>query len=124
MSNIDTTDYTFSNIDWSALPLESLLAFGQTATAQPAAPTITMTPQEAEAAAAMALGQPTGRPAVEVTLPEQAAPGLLLQRNLRLPRRLRRQLKPQLRLGHLTTLFLVCWPVLSHMVWVILLNQH
>lgn len=74
MSNIDTTDYTFSNIDWSALPVEALAGFGQTATMQPAAPTMTMTPQEAEAAAAMALGQPTGRPPVEAALPEQAAP--------------------------------------------------
>ena len=74
MSNIDTTDYTFGNIDWSALPVEALAGFGQTATMQPAAPTMTMTPQEAEAAAAMALGQPTGRPPVEAALPTEAAP--------------------------------------------------
>lgn len=74
MSNIDTTDYTFSNIDWSALPVEALAGFGQTATTQPAAPNMTMTPQEAEAAAAMALGQPTGRPPVEAALPTEAAP--------------------------------------------------
>jgi hypothetical protein len=74
MSNIDTTDYTFSNIDWSALPVEALAAFNQTATTQPEAPTATMTPAEAEAAAAIALGQPTGRPAVEAALPAEAQP--------------------------------------------------
>jgi len=74
MSNIDTTDYTFSNIDWSALPVEALAAFNQTATTQPEAPTATMTPAEAEAAAAIALGQPTNRPAVEAALPAEAQP--------------------------------------------------
>lgn len=69
-SPVSTIDYTFSNVDWSALPADALAAIGQTPATQPAAPVMTMTPQEAEAAAAMALGQPTGRPAVEAALPD------------------------------------------------------
>lgn len=70
-SPVSTIDYTFSNVDWSALPADALAAIGQTPATQPAAPAMTMTPQEAEAAAAMALGQPTGRPPVEAALPDQ-----------------------------------------------------
>ncbi len=59
-SPISTIDYTFSNVDWSAVeaatPATSLPA------EQPMPPAATMTAAEAEAAAAMALGQPTNRP--------------------------------------------------------------
>jgi hypothetical protein len=74
MSNIDRTDYTFSNIDWSALPADALAAFNQVAVTQPAPATATMTAAEAEAAAALAGGGiPLGRPAVEATAPVEAA---------------------------------------------------
>lgn len=75
-SPVSTIDYTFSGVDWSALPPEALEGFNPPATAPTAVPTGTMTPAEAEAAAAMALGQPTGRPAVDATVPVEppAAP--------------------------------------------------
>lgn len=68
-SPVSTIDYTFSGVDWSALPPEALEGFNPPSTTPTAVPTGTMTPAEAEAAAAMALGQPTGRPAVDATVP-------------------------------------------------------
>lgn len=66
MSNID---YTFSNIDWASLPAEALAAFAAPTAAAPAPTQAMMTPAEIEAAAALAAGQPTGRPPVEATVP-------------------------------------------------------
>lgn len=68
-SPISTIDYTFSGVDWSALPPESLQGFNPPTDVPAVVPTGTMTPAEAEAAAAIALGQPTGRPAVGLDQP-------------------------------------------------------
>ncbi len=73
MSNIDRTDYTFSNIDWAALNLDGVGGFlGTVGGTSAPAPTTTsvMTAAEAEAAAALAGGGiPLNRPFVAETPP-------------------------------------------------------
>jgi hypothetical protein len=67
MSNIDRTDYTFSNIDWAALNTEAF---------NPPVSQSAMTPAEAEAAAALAGGGiPLNRPFVAETPPVEQPTG-------------------------------------------------